>query len=330
MIKKIIFLLVLAVFAVTFSEFDTESFIQSLIHDKTNTVYESQINQYSLIEQDRKVFIGMSENEVFSQFGEPSDVLISEYGFLWNIYHDSFKNYIQIGIQNGRVVDIYTNSPDFSFKGISNGTSLNDVYLTFETPIEYIIKGNTKYITNKIGEENSGLAVFYESGMYVTVFYDMFKNNSVTSINIIDYNTEQNFNCLFAPSSPQLSESFEKLNFYVTNALRVREGFSPLEHSKSLAEISLIHSIEMAENNYFDHVDLSGGSVNNRADSARIKYSKIGENIAMGAQNSIYMHEMLMNSEGHRKNILGDFSHLGTGVSFSLEDVPYLTQNFLR
>ena len=103
-----------------------------------------------------------------------------------------------------------------------------------------------------------------------------------------------------------------------------------MEFKSDLKEVALIHSEEMAENEYFDHTDLSGGSVNNRADAARIKYRKIGENIAMGAQNSIYMHEMLMNSEGHRKNILEDFSHIGTGVAFSSENVPYLTQNFLR
>lgn len=330
MIKKLIILLILAVCAVTFSEFDTEKFITGLMSKNTNTAEEMFIKQYSVYERDRKVFIGMSESEVLSEFGEPYDVLPSEYGFLWNIFHDGYENYIQVGIKNGKVVGIYTNSPDFSFKGISAGTSINDVYLALETPIEYIVKGNTKYITNKIGEEHSGIAVFCENNMYITVFYDLFKNNSVTSVNIIDYNTEQGLDRLFAIPSPELSESFEKLNFYVTNALRVREGLPVLEFKGSLAEIALLHSEEMSENGYFDHTDLSGGNVNDRADAARIKYSKIGENIAMGAQNSIYMHELLMNSEGHRKNILGDFSHIGTGVSFSSEDVPYLTQNFLR
>ncbi len=326
MIKKTVTLLIVAVLAVTLTEFDTERFITELFHKENSEKFMS----VPLYEGDRKVFIGMDESKVFAEFGEPCDILKSEYGFSWNIFHDDFKNYIQIGTQSGKVVGIYTNSPEFSFMGIKVGTSLNDVYLAFETTLDHIKKGNTKYITNGIGEENSGIAVFLEHGMYITVFYDLFKNNSVTSINIIDYDTEQSFDRIFALPAPELYESFERLNFYAANALRVREGLKPFEYSEQLSEIALIHSEEMAENEYFDHTDLSGGSVPDRAEAAGIKYGKIGENIAMGAQNSVYMHEMLMNSEGHRRNLLDDFTHMGVGVSFSYENVPYLTQNFLR
>ncbi len=36
-----------------------------------------------------------------------------------------------------------------------------------------------------------------------------------------------------------------------------------------------------------------------------IVYTSAGENIAAGQINAIYAHEAWMNSEGHRKNILG-------------------------
>jgi len=97
-----------------------------------------------------------------------------------------------------------------------------------------------------------------------------------------------------------------------------------------MANVALLHSQEMAENNYFNHTDLSGGTVADRAHAGGVRFKVVGENIAMGAQNTLYMHELLMNSEGHRKNILADYTALGTGVAFSKEDVPYLTQNFFR
>ena len=330
MIKKTLILLVVAVLALTFTEFDTEQFITEIISDYKGGEKPSEPCSIPLYEGERTAYIGMSESEVYSLFGEPCDILKSEYGFLWNVFHKEYKNYIQIGTQNGKVVGIYTNSPEFSFKSIQVGTPISDVYLTFETPLTYIKKGNTKYIANGIAEEKSGMAVFWEDNLYITVFYDMFKNNSVTSINIIDYNTEQGFDRIFASPTQELYESFERLNFYAVNSLRVREGLSPFKWNEKLSEIADIHSEEMAENDYFDHTDLSGGSVPDRADSAGIKYGKIGENIAMGAQNSVFMHEMLMNSEGHRRNLLDDFTYMGVGVSFSYEDVPYLTQNFLR
>lgn len=46
-----------------------------------------------------------------------------------------------------------------------------------------------------------------------------------------------------------------------------------------------------------------------------------GENLAYGQQNSIFAHEGLMNSLGHRKNILNtNFSTLGVGVDFNEND----------
>ena len=61
-----------------------------------------------------------------------------------------------------------------------------------------------------------------------------------------------------------------------------------------------------------------------------ISYRMAGENLAMGQLSSIFAHEGLMNSIGHRKNILQtDFESLGVGVAFNTESRPYYTENFL-
>lgn len=330
MLKKIILSFIVALSIITFSEFDTERFIYELKQIWQEETVPQNSSANSLIEGNRYVYIGMPYDDVLSVFGDPVDVAPSEYGFMWNIFHDNFENYIQIGIENNVVAGIYTNSPRFVFRGISVGTSSADVNMTFESPIDSIIKGNTKYIMNGLNADKKNMEMFYTDGMYITFFYDVFKNNSVTSVNIIEYDTEQNYNRLYAEPSPELKESFEKQNFYVTNAVRVREGYSALSFHNDLAEVAVLHSEEMAENGYFDHTDLSGGTVADRAAAGRVRYKAVGENIAMGAQNTLYMHELLMNSEGHRKNILGNYTAIGTGVAFSAEDVPYLTQNFIR
>ncbi|EPZ59307.1 cysteine-rich secretory family protein [[Clostridium] sordellii ATCC 9714] len=59
-----------------------------------------------------------------------------------------------------------------------------------------------------------------------------------------------------------------------------------------------------------------------------IIYSIAGENIAAGQINSVYAHEALMNSLGHRRNILGDYENVGVGVSFGGHYKIYYTQNF--
>ncbi len=330
MLKKLATSFLLALFLITFSELDTERLFYELslkVVQKDTPVPQNRTD--ALSESGRDVFCGMEYDDVLTRFGDPSDILESEYGFYWNIFHKNFQNYIQIGMQDHRVVGIYTNSPQFSFRGITVGTAKADVHMILESPVDYIIKKNTKYIMNGMNNANVNLELFQTENMYVTVFYDVFKNNSVTAIHIIEYETEQAFQRLHGSGSFSLQESFEKQNFYVTNALRVREGLTPFSYHAAAQTAARKHSYDMAAHDYFDHTDLEGGTVADRAKREHIPFRSVGENIAMGAQNTLYMHELLMNSEGHRKNLLADFHSVGMGVAFSQDNVPYLTQNFI-
>ena len=329
MLKKTVFSFIIALMFITCSEFDASRFLFELQSQKSDAS-PSVSNNTALTVSGKTVSIGMSYEDVLSLFGDPVDTVPSEYGFSWNIFHENYQNYIQIGIKNNRVVGLYTNAPIFSVCGVSSDMCRSDVGLFFETPLDALQKGNTKYMISGINEEQINLELFQKEHMYVTFFYDIFEHNRVTAVNIIEYETEQNFQHLYAPQSDTLQKAFETLNFYVTNALRVREGLSPLAYHEEVAEIAYSHSEEMAQNDYFDHTDLSGGTVLERAKAGKFRFHSVGENIAMGAQNTIYMHELLMNSEGHRKNILGNFNAVGMGVCFSSDNIPYLTQNFLR
>lgn len=278
---------------------------------------------------DKTVTLGMSRQDIEALFGSPCDTIVSEYGFIWNIYHNNFKNYIQIGIDNDTVVAMYSNSPDLSFKSLAVGSPKEEALAILKEPLDGIVKGDTRYLSNG-SDKNANFEIFKADGAYVTLFYDSLANNSITSVNIIDYDVEQSFKRLYAEPTQELKESFEKQSFYITNATRVREGLSPYLPHRQLDEIAYAHSSDMVENDYFSHTNLNGDTVLERGLNYEIVFAAIGENLAMGAQNSLYMHELLMNSEGHRKNILADFTHLGTGVAFKDDGSPYLTQNFLK
>jgi uncharacterized protein YkwD len=85
----------------------------------------------------------------------------------------------------------------------------------------------------------------------------------------------------------------------------------------------------MAVNNYFDHTNLQGESPFDRIKEDGIQYTLAGENLAYGQFSSIFAHEGLMNSLGHRKNIIkSGFEYLGVGVAFNEEAQPYYTQNY--
>ena len=86
----------------------------------------------------------------------------------------------------------------------------------------------------------------------------------------------------------------------------------------------------MAENNYFGHTNLNGESPFDRLAEDNIDFTMAGENLAAGQPSSIFAHQGLMNSEGHRKNILKkDFRQMSVGVSFQEDGHPLYTETFL-
>lgn len=135
----------------------------------------------------------------------------------------------------------------------------------------------------------------------------------------------------FGMPSSTLQNGLEIQMFDLTNAARVKHGFIPLKWEEKARTSSRLHSQDMAANNYFNHMNLKGLSPFDRMEAAGMQYYYAGENIAMRFTSSIFAHEALMNSLGHRKSILNaNFTHVGMGIHFQkTSKVPYYTQNFL-
>ncbi|MEH7309085.1 CAP domain-containing protein [Neobacillus drentensis] len=74
---------------------------------------------------------------------------------------------------------------------------------------------------------------------------------------------------------------------------------------------------------------MKGQSPFDRMKADDISFHLAGENLAYGQFSSIFAHEGLMNSLGHRENILrAGYEYLGVGVAFNNESQPYYTENF--
>jgi uncharacterized protein YkwD len=121
----------------------------------------------------------------------------------------------------------------------------------------------------------------------------------------------------------------------LTNQLRQKHGCAPLQISPELMAAALGHSQEMADKNYFSHVDLSGHRSGWRAEQAG--YTGMGgwENIAAGYESAAdvvggWYNETPPN-DGHRLNILNcELTEIGVGyASNPTSDFgTYWTQDF--
>ncbi|NLK20607.1 MAG: copper amine oxidase [Epulopiscium sp.] len=272
------------------------------------------------------ISIGDDKEHVINKLGDPDRQDASEYGFTWFIYNKDYKNYIQVGIKDSKVVGLYTNSANWqSKKGIKFGSTYLEVQNAYKTPLTYIQKGNTKYyFSNSIKESNT----FLIDDAYTTIFYDMHKNQTVTSVLIIEKDTELTLNGFYGEGSKELIKAYEKQIFDLSNAVRVREDLKPYSWDDLASKSSRLHSEDMAKGDFFAHTNLRGESPFVRMNNQGIRYNMAAENIAAGQNNAIYAHEGWMNSKGHRTNILGKCERLGVGVYFGGAYSTYFTQNF--
>jgi uncharacterized protein YkwD len=99
------------------------------------------------------------------------------------------------------------------------------------------------------------------------------------------------------------------------NASRQKAGLRPLASDPELRRVALAHSVDMAQHGFVGHVSPTTGSPDDRLQRSTIQVSVAAENVALEATPE-GVHAGLMNSPGHRANILRpDFTHVGIGVT---------------
>lgn len=106
----------------------------------------------------------------------------------------------------------------------------------------------------------------------------------------------------------------EKRMFELVNNERARVGREILVWREELVPVANAHARDMWEKGYFGHVSPEGRDVGDRLEERRVEYLVAGENLALSPTTDV-AHTGLMNSEGHRANILSeDFESIGIGV----------------
>ncbi|MBF8983328.1 SCP-like extracellular protein [Lutibacter sp. B2] len=98
------------------------------------------------------------------------------------------------------------------------------------------------------------------------------------------------------------------------NGERTKNGLNPLKVDMEITKVARLKSQDMIDQNYFSHNSPTYGSPFDMLKKFGVQYIYAGENIA-GNTSVKDAHTALMNSEGHRKNILNSsFTHIGIGI----------------
>ncbi len=132
--------------------------------------------------------------------------------------------------------------------------------------------------------------------------------------------------------APNARVTLEFKLLVLLNQARVKSGLKKLFFASDLRFVARKHSQDMARNDYFAHDNLSGHSPKKRFENNSLSEVVAGENLAMnrGFKNPTQKaHDGLMNSPGHRANILSKvYNCVGIGLAISQDKTYYFTQNF--
>ena len=118
----------------------------------------------------------------------------------------------------------------------------------------------------------------------------------------------------YTVANPDLEPQKAQDMLILINQERVKDGKEVLVFDAKLAEVAEAHGRDMFARGYFSHNTPEGLSPFDRMNAAGIKYLAAGENLAL-APDLKSAHNGLMNSPGHRANILSaDFNRVGIAV----------------
>lgn len=248
----------------------------------------------------KSISFGDSASQVISQFGEPTEILndVTSSGaeIQYYVYAQDYNELVVFTCSaDGGLIGVYTND---------SGAQLNlSEAITFENVAE-------KFLVDDV---------------YLFGYVDEIGTNAVHAF----YATTSNETSRMCPDTNFTAQ--EKLVFHCVNGSRAQNDKSALIYDEEIAEMALYHSKDMADNNYFDHVASNGETFADRVNEFDISCTMAGENIAAGNIMSAYdFNDAWYNSDGHRENMLADYTHLGVGVAYNADSdyIYYSTENF--
>jgi len=133
---------------------------------------------------------------------------------------------------------------------------------------------------------------------------------------------------MLGQNSAKQLEQMENEIVLLVNQHRESLGLTPLKMNNIAREQSQLHSKRMA----YGSEKFSHNGFDSRTKTIRSKFggNAFAENIAYGHMSAKSVVDGWLNSPGHKKNIEGNYTHIGVGVAQSKSGTLYFTQIFVR
>jgi uncharacterized protein YkwD len=166
-------------------------------------------------------------------------------------------------------------------------------------------KAKESQLANRFGEQVAWL------DEKLSPVFDEALNKNMTRTTI---QSNQTLKLSYTVDDAKPRPDLEKRMLQLVNEERTKNGLQALAWDSTLVPVSRAHSNDMFKRGYFSHITPEGKTPADRVRASGIRYLITGENLALGPTLSI-CHTGLMNSPGHRANILHkSYARMGIGV----------------
>lgn len=284
--------------------------------------------------------IGKNQSVLIKMLGQPSRIDPTTYDYDWWIYNQDDQKYVQIGVENGKVVTVFAIGDQTSAAPFKIGQAIDEIYthLFFTTEVNFNHAGSSYRF--ELSEEDMNIRPLVKLGnIYAQLYFDKFTStlSSVRFMNAATLIKQRPYELVYrgnlqepAPVSEEkmllVEKGSEQQIFDVTNIIRQRHQLRPLKWDEATAQVALGHSKDMYESQYFSHTSKKFGDLSKRLETANVPFKLAGENIAANYVDGLAAVEGWLNSKGHRDAMLNsEFTHLGVGVY-----QKYYTQNYIQ
>jgi len=284
--------------------------------------------------------IGRPQAELIEGFGEPDRKEPSSYEYEWWIYNNELDSYMQVGIQDGKVVTIYAVGSQLNITPFKIDQPVEDIYRSTVLETEIVVNAHEGNYRFELTEEDLNIRPLIQLGdIFAQLSIDKF-TGTLFSVRFLDQKTlisQRPYELIYSgdlidmedPDEDKweaIERGSEQQIFDLTNTFRTRFDIPELKWDDEIAEVAYGHSKDMRENDYFAHDSPTFGDLAKRLKEGKVSFQTAGENIAADYIDGPAAMEGWVNSENHRKALLDeDFTLIGVGVF-----KKNYTQNFVK
>lgn len=301
---------------------------------------EQGISELSRPENGLSALVGKQIEVLKSTYGEPNRIDPSSYGYEWWIYNGDGKQYMQVGVDQGKIVTVYAIGDKVDITPFKIGETIDEIFssVLIGTDIHFEYDG-TNYRFEMSEEDMNSRPLIKMGDIYVQLHIDKF-TGTLSSVRFLDKKTlivqrpyELVYRGELLAAEPILDEAWESIEegsklqiFDIMNIMRKRYRVDELSWDEQIARVAYLHSKDMNDTNIISHTSETFGELSDRLIAANVVYELAGENIAANYIDAPAVMEGWLNSEPHRENLLNPkFTHIGIGVYHK-----YFTQNFIQ